>query len=315
MIPLVSIIVPVYKTEQYLDRCVESLVNQTYKNLEIILVDDGSPDNCPAICDKWAQIDNRIKVIHKENGGVAAARNAGLSIIKGDYIGFVDSDDYIDFDMYQVLMGHALSTSADISICGYYQGDDTKIYSTFTKITHDEAKKRVLVGEYTYGVLWNKLYKRQCVQGINMPNLVCCEDLVYNFYAFNNAESIYKSDEKLYHYMDNENSIVRSSFSRSAFDALKAKQIIYNEVQSKELKNYAVKGLISTVFVLLSGIISNNLYLNEFDNLRNIIKEHSHSILKSPIISMRDKVKTIIILLSPSFFRFLIKKGKVKKDG
>ena len=106
--PKISVIVPVYKVEKYLDKCVESIVNQTYKNLEIILVDDGSPDNCPAMCDEWAEKDERIRVIHKENGGLADARNAGMDIATGDYIGFVDSDDWIEPNMYEVLLKNAL---------------------------------------------------------------------------------------------------------------------------------------------------------------------------------------------------------------
>ena len=102
---LISVIVPVYKVEPYLNKCIESIVNQTYKNLEIILVDDGSPDNCPAICDSWAEKDSRIKVIHKENGGLSDARNAGMVHATGEYIAFVDSDDYIDPEMYQSLYG------------------------------------------------------------------------------------------------------------------------------------------------------------------------------------------------------------------
>ena len=116
--PKISVIVPVYKTEGLLDRCVESIVGQTYKNLEIILVDDGSPDNCPAICDEWAEKDSRIRVIHKENGGLCSARNAGMDIAAGDYWGFVDSDDCIEPDMYQLLVENAASTQADISRCG-----------------------------------------------------------------------------------------------------------------------------------------------------------------------------------------------------
>ena len=101
--PLISIIVPVYKVEKYLNRCVESIVKQTYSNLEIILVDDGSQDQCPVMCDAWMEKDNRIKVVHKKNGGLSDARNAGMKISKGEFIGFVDSDDLIDHNMYQLL--------------------------------------------------------------------------------------------------------------------------------------------------------------------------------------------------------------------
>ena len=101
---MISVIVPVYNVEKYLDNCVESIVNQTYKDLEIILVDDGSPDNCPAMCDEWAKKDSRIRVIHKENGGVSSARNIGLDNVTGEYIGFVDSDDYLESNMYELLL-------------------------------------------------------------------------------------------------------------------------------------------------------------------------------------------------------------------
>ena len=107
---LISIIVPIYNVEKYIHKCIESIINQTYKNLEIILVDDGSPDNCGNICEEYAKNDSRIKVIHKENNGLSSARNAGLEICKGDYIGFVDSDDYIELNMYEVLINALKNT-------------------------------------------------------------------------------------------------------------------------------------------------------------------------------------------------------------
>ena len=115
----ISIIVPIYNTEKYLDRCIASIVAQSYENLEIILVDDGSSDNCGIICDRWAINDNRIKVLHKSNGGLSDARNAGLSIATGEYIGFVDSDDYIHMDMYQELFDLIKKYGADMAICEY----------------------------------------------------------------------------------------------------------------------------------------------------------------------------------------------------
>lgn len=116
---MISVIVPVYKVEPYLDRCVRSIVEQTYTDLEIILVDDGSPDNCPAMCDAWAEKDNRIKVIHKQNGGLSDARNAGMDIASGDYLGFVDSDDWIAAEMYQVLYDMLQRDSSDIAPAVY----------------------------------------------------------------------------------------------------------------------------------------------------------------------------------------------------
>ena len=140
---LISIIVPVYRTEKYLDRCVESIVNQTYKNLEIILVDDGSPDDCPKMCDEWAKKDKRIKVIHKENGGVSSARNIGIKSAKGKYIGFVDSDDYIEKEMYESLIDVLnKNKNLDYIYCDIYDAEkinnhsreDYKILSKIEKI-------------------------------------------------------------------------------------------------------------------------------------------------------------------------------------
>ena len=115
----ISVIVPIYKTEKFLSKCIDSIINQTYKNLEIILVDDGSPDNCPKICDEYAQKDNRVRVIHKENGGLSSARNAGIEIATGDFIAFVDSDDWIDSEMYESLVDLEEKHNADIAECGY----------------------------------------------------------------------------------------------------------------------------------------------------------------------------------------------------
>jgi glycosyltransferase involved in cell wall biosynthesis len=115
--PLISIIVPVYKVEKFLSKCVDSILNQTYRNIEIILIDDGSPDNSPAICDEYAEKDNRIKVIHQRNAGLAGARNAGLAICRGEYIAFVDSDDYIEPNMMEAMLNAAVNNDCDIVRC------------------------------------------------------------------------------------------------------------------------------------------------------------------------------------------------------
>lgn len=145
--PKISVIVPVYKTEGLLDRCVESIVGQTYKNLEIILVDDGSPDNCPAMCDEWAEKDSRIRVIHKENGGLCSARNAGMDIATGDYLGFVDSDDCIEPDMYQLLVENAVSTQADISRCGIFVDEESRENGICVDC---EYAKRTVIDRHTF---------------------------------------------------------------------------------------------------------------------------------------------------------------------
>ena len=117
---LITVVIPIYKVEQYLDKCIQSIINQTYKNLQIILVNDGSPDNCGKICDEYALKDNRIEVIHKINGGLSDARNVGIGRAKGKYIGFVDSDDYIEKDMYENMYNLLEERNADVCICNFY---------------------------------------------------------------------------------------------------------------------------------------------------------------------------------------------------
>ena len=173
---LISVIVPIYKVEKYLKRCIESIINQTYHNLEIILVDDGSPDKCGEMCEEYSKKDKRIKVIHKENGGLSDARNKGLEIATGKYIGFVDSDDFIDKDMYKVLYNNLKNNNADMSICSIYQFEnEEEIVKGYNKnetvITYN---KQEMFNNFYDDLLrnvvaWNKLYKADIFKDIKYP--------------------------------------------------------------------------------------------------------------------------------------------------
>lgn len=306
--PLISVIVPVYKTEQYLDRCVESIVNQTYQNLEIILVDDGSPDNCPQMCDDWAKKDERIKVIHLENGGVANARNQGLKIANGEYIGFVDGDDWIEDRMYEILQNNMVDNDADISVCGYQINVENDVAANIRQVSQFDSLKQICTGDYKYGVLWNKLYKSSVVQNHEMPNLVCCEDLVFNYYVFKNAKTVIECDSKLYHYFQNKDSTVHSEFKIGAFDAIKSKEIILSEEENTALKEYAVRGLVSSCFVVISGVVNSGKFVNQYDNIRRSILKYKIVILKSDMYSLKEKAKTIILWMSSKFYNKMIKK-------
>lgn len=219
----VSVIVPVYKVEKYLDRCVESIVNQTYENLEIILVDDGSTDNCPAMCDKWAEKDNRIKVIHKENGGLADARNAGLNVAQGAYIGFIDSDDYIDLDMYECLIHYAVANNADISGCFY-----RKIGKDFVNELGSDYSVKVFNCEeylceyYSKNVLYfsccNKIYKRELIGATRFsPEAGLCEDGCFNYETSKKANTIVMINKPMYNYILRETSLTNSKKTLSGW--------------------------------------------------------------------------------------------------
>ena len=177
MNPLVSVVVPVYKVEKYLDKCVSSLVCQELKDIEIILVDDGSPDTCPAMCDAWAQRDCRIRVVHKENGGLSDARNAGVAVARAPYVGFVDSDDYVAPSMYQVLYENMIETGADLSICGM-----NSCYANKT-IVHDKGDLRVVTAEEAlkFTLLGSacavlRLYPIDLARGVPFPKGKTSED-------------------------------------------------------------------------------------------------------------------------------------------
>ena len=204
----ISVIVPIYNTEKYLARCIESILCQTYTNLEIILVDDGSTDKSGDICDFYARKDNRVKVVHKENGGAAAARNFALNMVTGQYIGFVDSDDYTDIEMYQKLYEKAKQENADIVVCGYYGVQEQNgQFRHFQKGNLQEFDKslqenpRLLYMNSTYA--WNKLYRRELFlkTGIRYPKGCLYEDMAVTWTLFLHANKISKVDEPLYYYI------------------------------------------------------------------------------------------------------------------
>ena len=174
---LISVIVPVYKVEKYLNKCVQSIVNQTYKNLEIILVDDGSPDNCPEMCDEWAKKDSRIKVIHQENAGLAEARNSGISVATGEFFMFIDSDDHAEPDMIELLLNLSMEYNADVSSCGFYfdyENDNKAEACDFSdEIRIADINERIidlLTGGFS-GTVWNKLYRADAVKSILFDKL------------------------------------------------------------------------------------------------------------------------------------------------
>ena len=162
---LLSIIVPVYKAEKHLDRCVESILSQTYGNIELVLVDDGSPDACPAMCDSWAKRDWRVRVIHKKNNGASSARNAGLDMASGEYIGFVDADDFVEPDMYETLMKNALENNADRSGCGYFNSSRPDEISVDGKITVLSDKNSIIAYSACgkHNNVWRSVYSKKAI--------------------------------------------------------------------------------------------------------------------------------------------------------
>lgn len=229
--PLISVIIPVYKVESYLNECVDSVMNQTYTNLDIVLVDDGSPDNCPAMCDDYARKDSRIRVIHKSNGGLSSARNAGINSAHGEYISFIDSDDYVVPEYFERLYSMMESSGADISCCMYTTDAE--------KLSHESARECRIVSpseavieslEFT-GVERSacmKLYRTKIFTsggGIYYTEGIISEDLAAMPDVFSAANYLVFTDSPMYFYRLQESSIMHTSYSSKYMDYYKSHEI------------------------------------------------------------------------------------------
>jgi glycosyltransferase involved in cell wall biosynthesis len=211
--------------EGYLDRCMSSILNQTYKNLEIILVDDGSTDSSSKMCDDYAVSDSRIKVVHKENGGLSDARNAGLKIATGDYIGYVDSDDWIEPDMYERMYNACVENNAQLAVCRYFREYDDKTINDGTKRLEILDKNEILRiyitdkdGYMVYNSVWSKLFKRELVEGVVFPKGRNSEDIMYTTRALCKLDKAVYIDTCLYHYvLDRKDSIMNVAKTERMF--------------------------------------------------------------------------------------------------
>ncbi|PWM78597.1 MAG: glycosyl transferase family 2 [Phascolarctobacterium sp.] len=245
---LLSVIVPVYNVEKYLKKCIESLLNQTYKNLEIILVDDGSTDSSGEICDEYAAMDNRIKVIHKENGGLSSARNAGIDISTGNYIGFVDGDDYIAEDMYEYLYknrvyeGIVACGISDVNKFSIQKGFCDIDIKSFNNIKALEAYIDLQIQVYNYrkktkhnltSSFCNKLFDRNLWKDIRFPVGYINEDNMIIIKLFMSANSVKSLPEAKYYYVQHLGSITQQKFNKNSFDLIKSRI-----VQEEQIKEY-----------------------------------------------------------------------------
>lgn len=224
---MISVIVPVYKVESYLDDCVKSILAQSYTDFELILVDDGSPDRCPAMCDDWAEKDGRIRVIHKENGGLSSARNAGLDVMRGEYLTFIDSDDYVRSDYLEKLYNALIEHSADVSVCGFVLGKAEGEYESKapTVCTGKEACLAIYSeNSVTMSMIsaCMKLYKSRLFENLRFPLGKLHEDQFVTYRAFYPCEKVVRVYEPLYYYRDSAVSITRSRFKIARYDNILA---------------------------------------------------------------------------------------------
>lgn len=288
---LISIVVPVYNVEKYLNRCVESLLSQTYENLEIILVDDGATDNSGKLCDEYLIKDKRVKVIHKENGGLSDARNVGLENSNGKYIAFIDSDDYIGKDFVKVLYNMCTENNANIAQCSYEIVRDTQKDSTSNKVENKNnivnmsgtnAIYNIFGEKYVeYTVAWNKLYEKSLFNNIKYPKGKLHEDEATTYKLFYEAKNVAVTNQKLYYYYIRANSITNKKYTLKRLDYIeeleeqlkffkdKNENILYNEVYYR----YA-RSLIQAYFRCKRNIEdSSNIQIDLMKKYKESVKE------------------------------------------
>lgn len=225
---LISVIVPVYNVEAYLDKCISSIVNQSYRNLEIILVDDGSPDNCPAMCDAWKEKDSRIVVLHKENGGLSDARNAGMGAAHGEFISFIDGDDWIEPRFFEILQHELEAQNADVAAVQYrlcWEGDACERQSTYEHVTvYDrQMAMRLLIQNQIKQVVWNKLYRSAQILDIPFEKGKVHEDEFWTYQVIGRIERFAAIDYIGYDYFQRADSIMGAGYSPKRLDAVEAK--------------------------------------------------------------------------------------------
>lgn len=304
MSDLISVIVPIYKVEAYLDECVRSIIDQTYPHLEIILVDDGSPDNCPAMCDEWAKKDSRIRVIHKPNGGLSDARNAGIDAATGDYIAFVDSDDFIKPDMLEKLHMALIRADADIAACGIRtcEGAKQTAWGCRDVVGTPEQIYALLYNDTAYPVAaWNKLYRRSCWQTLRFPVGKTCEDAFTTYQLIHAARRIVMIPEALYCYRIRPGSIMTSSFSLKKMDEEEAWRCNYQFMEQhypqfrKKAFDFYLQRVNGLVHLMNEG--DRKAFAEQYQMLRKILKASFWYVVFGSKISIKPRIKLALDIL------------------
>lgn len=311
-LPLISIIVPVYNAQKFLNRCVDSLISQTYENIEIILVNDGSKDDSGAICDSFAQKDSRVKVIHKENGGVSSARNLGLDTATGEYIAFVDADDYVDKDMYKKLYDNAVSTGSDISMCSYALEDkegniiDKSNNSELFEFTRSEMVKHMLMQKLYTCSPWNKLLKADTINNIRFDTHVLHnEDLLFIYQAMKNCNKAVFMDKPLYFYCYNENSAARVSYSDKNTTMLIAQDFVLSDIGEAmpDIYDVALTEYVKTMIFNLTAIAKGNYKNKEYiRKLKKAVRQNLSFFWKS-YVAKGYKIYALVISVSFNLYK------------
>lgn len=314
--PLISIIVAAFNIEPYISRCINSLINQTYENIEMIIVNDGSTDDTGEIIDFYAKKDRRIKTIHKKNTGVSDTRNRGIEAAVGEYIGFVDGDDVVDQHMYEVLYRNIVKYNADISHCGYRivrdNYDDILIHGTSEIRTQNrnEGIIDLLKGDLVEPSIWNKLYKRNILEQVKFDsNIAMLEDLLFNINAFHNSHKSIFIDKPMYSYIQRIDSTCHTKInSKTIKDPITVLELICHKYENDlTVFPYAKARLIGEYINCYKGMLTTNYEQREkYKELAtHKLKDNKFELKGNPVLSMKAKLMILMILYVPRIFELI----------
>ncbi len=311
---LISVIIPVYNVEKYLNRCIESVANQTYKNLEIILVDDGSSDSCPQICDKWAKKDSRIKVIHKKNGGVSSARNAGLDISNGHYLSFVDSDDWLETNAFEKLIKLAEPQSMVVFNVFFETCKNSYKKFHFDTVVIQDSNSIIcdtIMGNYGWTSCWNKLYDLYLIKNKHLyfdENLRIGEDYLFIYQYASVVKKVLLTNEAFYHYYTERSDSAMNSFSLEYYNRWKVTERILQDDHNKICERIILDRLVNELYDIAVETISENDIYNNYHFIMSVYKKYFKLYYNefSPSVGK----KKWLLFISPFVFKLYIKGKK-----
>lgn len=311
--PQISVIVPVYNVERYLTRCINSILNQTFIDFELILVDDGSPDNCPSICDEFKSKDKRVKTIHKQNGGISSARNTGIDLAEGEYLSFIDSDDWIEKDMLQVLYELAVSKKADVAECAFQRVEEEeqrqKLCNITPKISERSGEAAIVAlysGAGASNAVWNKLYKRRVFDSLRFPEGINYEDSYLMPQIVYTANKVVYTTYVGYYYFQRCGSITKSEFTVKNTNKI----VVYEAVRDFLMKNGLVRAMAhndaTLAFIMINNIEELKKSKLDYELAEALLKDFDKlffEFLNNSVLNWKSKVILIGKRIKLSFIR------------
>lgn len=320
--PLISIVVPVYKVERYIRRCVDSIMNQSYREIEVWLVDDGSPDDCGRICDTYARNDDRIHVIHKRNGGLSDARNVAIPKCSGKYITFVDSDDWVSQYYIEHLYSAAIGDNADMAISWFENVDESERISNLPQedlqerisVDSKECFRKLLYQDGVETSAWGKLYKKELFEGLKYPVGKLYEDIPVTTQLIHRSKKISIIKNVDYYYFQRRDSIQYETFNQRKMDAIdhviELKRFI--DTNYSDLKTAACCRILSTTFNILFQINDVDKWKQDYDRLWNIIEAYRLVTMKDSSARKKTRIASLLSYLGYPISKFIYKSTQMR---